>query len=142
VTQSLNGTWTEALLHRIAVRPPTIAKTVGTRSVGWRFIVDRSLDRENTPWVVAYRSPLQRGSSSADLTPMRVNVTVPADADTPNGQRFVWYRVIIKLFWYRSDGSVQMKVTHLMDDMHLIVAGDDLIDSYCPGLAEQFIDGA
>jgi hypothetical protein len=133
--------WTEALLKKIAVQPPTIAKTAGTTGVGWRFIVQRSLDRGNTPWVVTYRSPVQRASSSAGLTPMRVVVNVPADDQTPSGRDHVWYRVILKLFWYGAGGSVQNKVTHQMTDMHYVIPfdgyTDDFIDSKCDGLATQ-----
>jgi hypothetical protein len=140
VTESGKYGWTEALLKKIAVQPPTMPKKAGNKSVGWRFVVERSLDRENTPWKVTYRSPIQRAARSADLTPMRVAITVPPDNDTPNGQQFVWHRVTIKMFWYGAGGSVQTKLSHVMNDMHVIVDGEDLIDSYCPGLAQQFFD--
>jgi hypothetical protein len=130
--------WIEALLKRIAVEPPTVPKTAGTKSVGWRFIVERSLDRGDTPWVVTYRSPIQRAPSSAGFAPMRVGVKVPQGSETPAGQEHVWYHVTIKLFWFGSDGSVQSKATHLMNEYHRLVAGEELIDSQCAGLAQQF----
>src|SRR4051812_30004143 len=55
--------WTEALLKKIVVHPPTVPKTSSDQRVGWRFIVERTLDREFTPWLVVYRSPRQRASS-------------------------------------------------------------------------------
>lgn len=140
MTQSYKGVWTHALLKRIAVQPPTIAKKVGTRSVGWRFIVERSLDRDNTPWVVTSRSPLQRASSSAGLTPMRVAVNVPPADQTPDGQDRVWYRVTLKMFRYTSDGSVQTKVSHVMYDHYVIVGGEEQwTDSICQGQQLQYI---
>lgn len=141
VTEGGTYGWTEALLRKIAVRPPVMPKPVGATSVGWRFVVERSLDGENGPWRVISRSPLQRAAKSADFTPMRVWVTVPSDNNTPNGQSSVRYHVTLKMFWYRADGSVQAKDTHLMNDMYVMVYGDDYIDSSCPGLALQFFDG-
>jgi hypothetical protein len=141
ITQEGSYGWTAARLKKIVVSPPTVAKKDGTRTVGWRFIVQRSLDRTSTPWRVTYRSPLQREGKSADFTPMRVGVTVPAERDTPNGQDHVWYRVVLKMFWYRADGSVQAKIKHVMYDMYVVVDGEEYVDSYCPGLAQQFFDG-
>jgi len=140
VTAEYLGTWTKAVLRRIAIDPPTIAKTAGTKSVGWRFIVERSLDRGDTPWVVTYRSPIQRASSSAGLSRMRVGVSVPAEDQSPNGRDHIYYRVILKLFWYRADGSVQNKVSHQMDDMHVFVADEEWIDSICQGAYLQYVD--
>lgn len=142
VTEGGTYGWTEALLRKIAISPPVMPKPAGAASVGWRFVVKRSLDRANTPWRVIYRSPLQRAAKSAGFTPMRAWVNVPSDNNTPNGQDSVWYQVTLKMFWYRSDGSVQTKVSHLVNDMHVIVAGEEqYIDSYCQGLALQFFDG-
>lgn len=140
VTAEYQGTWTKAVLKRIAVEPPTIAKTAGTKSVGWRFLVQRSLDRGNTPWVVTYRSPIQRASSSAGLTPMRVGVSVPAEDQSPNGRDHIYYQVILKMFWYRADGSVQNKVTHVMNDMNVFVADEQWTDSVCQGAHQQYVD--
>lgn len=141
VTEGGTYGWTEALLKKFAVRPPVMPRPAGAASVGWRFVVERSLDRENTPWRLIYRSPLQRAAKSADLTPMSVNVSVPPDSDTPNGQSYVLYRVTLKMFWYRSDGSVQTKVSHLVNDMHVIVGGDEqYIDSSCTGVARAFFN--
>ena len=141
VTEGGTYGWTEALLKKIAISPPTIAKQTGTKSVGWRFVVERSLNGDVTPWRVIYRSPLQRAGSSAGLSIMRVYIHVPSENDLPNAQSFVWYRVILKMFRYTADGSVQTKVVHVMNDMHVNVDGDVLVDSYCPGLALQFFDG-
>ena len=140
VTEGGTYGWTEALLKRIVLQPPTVAKVAGTKSVGWRFVVERSLDRAAPPWVVIYRSPRQRANSSAGFAPMRVAVNVPQEDATPHGRSAIWYRVTLKMFWYRADGSVQTKVSHLMNDMRLIVAGEELIDSYCPGLAQQWFN--
>jgi len=137
VTESSQGVWNEALFKKLAVLPPTIAKTAGTSSVGWRFLVGRSLNRANGPWQVTYRSPVQHAESSAGLTPMRVVVIVPPGSATPYGRDAVWYRVTLKMFWYGPDGSVQNKVSHQMTDMHVLVSGDELIDSYCAGLIQQ-----
>lgn len=139
VSASFSGTWTEALLKKIAVQPPTIAKKTGTKSVAWRLIVERSMDRDTTAWAITYRSSIQRASSSGGLSPMRVRVTVPPEDQTPDGRDRVWYRVTIKLFWYGSDGSVQSKVTHVMNDEHVIIGHEEnWIDSICQGTYLQY----
>ena len=140
-TQSYNTTWTEALLRRIVVRPPTLPPMTTMASVGWRFMVLRSMDRGNTPYVVTYKSPLQRAAKSADFTPMRVDVTVPPEDLTPNGRRFVHYQIQLRMFWYKADGSLFTRSVYTMQNMDLVIAGEELTDTYCPGLAEQFVDG-
>ncbi|HEY8135223.1 MAG TPA: hypothetical protein VIF08_04220, partial [Candidatus Limnocylindrales bacterium] len=124
VTQSHNGTWTEALLKRIVVRPPTLPAMTTMDSVGWRFVILRSLDRENTPYVITYRSPLQRAPRSADFTPMRHKLHVPAEADTPNGRSFVSYQVMLKFYWYKADGSLFTSAVYTMQNMDLVIAGE------------------
>jgi hypothetical protein len=139
VTATFSGTWMRAVLKKIAVEPPTIAKKTGTKSVGWRFIVERSMDRDSTPWVLTYRSPLQHASSSAGLSPMRVSVNVPPEDQTPDGRERVWYRVTIKMFWYGSGGSIQSKTSHTMDDEHIIIGDEEeWIDSICQGAQQQY----
>jgi hypothetical protein len=137
VTQSGTYGWTRALLKEIVVSPPTVAKKTGTNSVGWRFIVERSLDRENGPWKITYRSPIQHAFKSAKFTPMSVGVTVPKNGGDRDR---VYYHVILKMFWYRADGSVQDKVKHPMYDMYVIVDGEELGDAFCPGVALQYFN--
>jgi hypothetical protein len=137
VTQGGTFGWTEALLKRIVVRPPTLPPMSTMASVGWRFQVLRSLDRGNTPYVVTYKSPIQRAATSAGFTPMRVNVKVPTDVEDPS---HVWYRVRLRMLWYKADGSLFTSSWYTMNDLHLIVAGEELIDTNCPGLAQQWFD--
>ena len=137
VTQAGTFGWTEALLKRIVVRPPTLPPMTTMASVGWRFLVLRSLDRGNTPYVVTYKSPIQRAATSAGFTSMRVNVNVPADVEDPS---HVWYQVRLRMLWYKADGSLFTSSWYTMGDMHVIVDGEDLIDTYCPGLAQQWFD--
>lgn len=146
-TQSGQYGWTEALLKRIVVMPPTVfAKKAGGQQVGWRFIVRRSLDREAGPWKVSYRSRIQKApatkTSAADFSKMGVEVSVPTNVEDQND---VWYRVTLKIFWYRADGSVDSSTTYLFTQYRMYVDGKDQgvwsLDDYCPGLALQFFDG-
>ena len=142
VVRSHNGVWTRALLNEIAIDHPTIVKTdkSANQTVGWRFIVERSLSGHVGPWNVTYRSPVQRALKSAGLTSMQVAVTVPPADATPNGRDAVWYRVILKLFWYRPDGAVLNKVSHQMTDLNLTVASEEILtDSHCPGLVTPIV---
>lgn len=137
VTQAGTFGWTEALLKRIDVSPPTITKPTGTKSVGWRFVVKRSLVRWNGPWKVTYRSPIQRAGSSAGLSPMTVGVAVPNVEDRSH----VHYLVVIKMFRYDAAGSLVSKTSHLMGGLDLIMDGEEYVtDTYCPGLALQWFD--
>ena len=138
--------WTAALLKKIAVRPPTLDAKSGQQVVGWRFVVQRSLDRQRGPWIVTYRSPIQKRPATtttpAAFDAMRVAVTVPTNVED---QAFVWYTVTLKLFWYRADGRVASKVSYLFPQYRMYVDGVDqgnwALEDYCPGEARQFFDG-
>jgi hypothetical protein len=141
ITESDKNGWTEAELRRIAVTPPKVFAQSGTQTVGWRFVVRRSLDRENGPWKVTYRSPIQKGeattSSAAAFDTMRVGVRLPPVEEL----QFVHYTVVLKMFWYHADGSLESKVGHQMSNLHIIVGGEDDGgdgNNFCPGLAQQF----
>jgi hypothetical protein len=106
----------EGKLEWISVRPPKVRAISGSQQVGWRFIVER-LDISTTNWVVRYKSPIQRETTSAtknaSFSSKGINVTVPtrsADQD-PTYE----YRVKVKMFWYTANGSVQGTSTHLVD---------------------------
>ena len=142
VTQGDANNWTEALLKRLVVKPPTIYAKHGTQQVAWQFIVRRSLDRWNTPWVVTYRSNIQKRqattSTPADFDTMRVNVNVPTDVED---QQHVWYKLTLRIFWYASDGSVGSSASSKFTDYTMHVDGEDgYSDLYCEGLARQYID--
>jgi hypothetical protein len=133
--------WTEARLSRFVVSPPTVYAQHGTQDVGWRFIVKRSLDWDNGPWKVTYRSPIQRASattsSAATFSNMKVGVSVP----NVDNQAHVYYVLILKIFWYASNGSVQSSVSHEFD-WYTEKVGRHAYDQYrghgpCPGLVTQ-----
>jgi hypothetical protein len=142
VTEEGTNGWTEALLRKLVVTPPTIYAKNGPQLVGWRFIVKRSLDRWNTPWVVTYRSPIQKRqattSTPADFARMRIGVTVPTNVED---QQHVWYRLTLKIFRYAADGSVASNASSRFTDYTVHVAGEaGASDLYCEGLARQYFD--
>jgi hypothetical protein len=104
-------------LDRLDVRPPQVWSVRGTQKVGWRFMVERVRNPRSTfddPWRETYRSAIQTATateaSSAAFTPMYVPVEVPRGTLVRNHG----YRVMIKMFWYRADGSVQGTSQHLL----------------------------
>lgn len=111
------------ILKRIDVNPPRLyALNSSTAKVGWRFIVERQRNDQPArpaPWKQTYKSPLQTAQASsttpAPFTTMGVKVKLPVLAD-PEENRWddVAYRVTLKLFWYRANGSIQQAVTHKM----------------------------
>jgi hypothetical protein len=133
------GQWTEAQLRRIAVTPPQVPAAASSQAVGWRFVVTRSMNKEIGPFRVIYRSPIQKAATDSSFSTMRTHITLPGD---PEGDRFVWYRVTLKMFRYNADGSVQSKDAYLMPTMHWIVNHHDFdTEDYCPGLEALEIDG-
>jgi hypothetical protein len=86
----------------------------GTRNnqlVAWRFIVERS---GTGPWnfQVTYRSPNQWGTAHTDSPALFSRMSVPVNV--PDGDTF-FYRVKVKMFWYRRDGSIQGTGVHRVD---------------------------
>ena len=111
------------ILKRIDVDPPRLyALNSKTATVGWRFIVERQrFDQEvnPAPWKQTYKSPLQTARASlttaAAFTTMGVKVKLPVLSDPENyNWQAVNYRVTLKLFWYRANGTTQQAVTHQM----------------------------
>lgn len=105
--------WTAARLDRLVVSPPTVYAQHGTQQVGWRYVVKRSLNWDQGPWKVTYRSSIQQASatasSPADFSKMRVDVNVP----NVENQGHVYYVLTLKIFWYDSNGSsIQSKLSH------------------------------
>jgi hypothetical protein len=143
VTQGGKYGWTEALLNKLVVTPPTIYAKHGTQRVGWQFVVRRSLDRGNTPWVVTYRSTIQKRqattSTPAGFDTIRVGVNVPTDVED---QQHVWYKLTLRVFWYASDGSVGSKISSKFTDYTVHIDGEEWAsDPYCEGLARQWFEG-
>lgn len=111
------------MLDRISVRPPMVRGTRDDQRVAWRFIVQRSPiagwpETVGRPydWKVTYRSPRQFGTghvhSPAKLSRMAVPVVVPGPH--AHGDTYA-YRVKVRMFWYRANGTLQGKATHLVD---------------------------
>jgi hypothetical protein len=111
----------EGELDTLAVRPPKVRAISGSQKVGWRFTVQRRSEDELSAmwfsWVDRYRSPIQRkvtnSTTNAAFTWMDVDVNVPTSSfeATPRYQ----YRVLVKMFWFRADGSIQGTATHRVD---------------------------
>lgn len=113
-------------LKRIIVAPPKMFAKSGQQTVGWRFIVRRTIDEGDYPsHHVTYRSPIQTATATtvkaADFESMRVDVALPKNIEDP---RNVFYEVVIRMIWYRPDGSVKSTISYLMPDYTVRVRGD------------------
>jgi hypothetical protein len=139
------------ILKRIDVDPPRLyALNSNTATVGWRFIVERQrFDQSFTDWKQTYKSPIQTATASsttpAAFTTMGVKVTLPTLADDWEGDwNDVYYRVKLKLFWYRADGSTQQAVVHKMKHYENRRDGEhawyDTGDYSCPGGHSVYTD--
>ena len=143
VTESGKYGWTEAKFKHIVVKPPVMHSENGTKqTVGWGFVVVRSLDQESGPWKVTYRSPFQKRtatpSTRADFSKIAVDVAVPK-VEMP---RWVWYHVTLVMRWYNADGSVSDETDVAMSNLRAIVGGKYFdTESYCPAIEAVFIDG-
>jgi hypothetical protein len=95
--------------------------------VGWRFIVQRSQD--GGPWQRTFRSPIQKAlahqDANASFTRMWVKVNVPPDGLSDEFITSYSYRVIVRMIWYRADGTQQGSARHLVDYAHNVLAGKD-----------------
>jgi hypothetical protein len=105
-------------LRRLLVFPPTFNET--SASVGWRFIVYRSSD--GLDYAVTYRSPIQHATSSSGFTSMGVRVAVPSAWPSPDPEAYP-YRVVIKAFFYRADGSIKTTSSSYVDEFRIWVDG-------------------
>jgi hypothetical protein len=134
------------ILMRIDVNPPRLyALNSSTANVGWRFIVERQrFDQPASPapWKQTYKSPLQTAHASATtaavFTTMGVKVGLPVLADPAESSwNDVYYRVTLKLFWYRADRTIQQAVIHKMKHYENSIDGEyawsDQGDYSCPG---------
>jgi hypothetical protein len=129
-----NGPAFDFRLKNIVVTPPVLYGTKATpQTVGWRFIVTRSMNQESGPWTETYRSPIQKRTATtttaADFSTMSVGVTVP------NVENVGWvhYHVTLKLLRYRSDGSLKSKATYLMPYYKWTENGQEgYWDAVCP----------
>ncbi len=108
----------ELELRRFLVLPPDFGEA--SASVGWRFIVRRSSD--GLDYKETYRSPIQRAQTSDGFSPMGVKVSVPDGWPTHDPEGYP-YRVIIKAFFYRADGSLKSTAKSAVVDFRIWVDG-------------------
>ncbi len=135
-----------AQFRRIAVTPPQVFAKSGRQTVGWQFNVIRLIDwGGNTTWTTTYTSRVQKAvattTRAAAFNAMRVSVTVP-DGDWSDFD--VHYRVALKMFWYRANGSLQRQVSHEITSSYGYYVNGTWWDNswnYCPGVVKQWVDG-
>lgn len=118
INPSPGGYSYEAKLKWIDVRPPKVRAISGSQEVGWRFMVERVRQVANDTWVLRYTSPIQRDvtnvSTNAEFTLRGINVVLSTTSADDDPQYL--YRVKVKMFWYRANGTVQGTATHLVSN--------------------------
>jgi hypothetical protein len=119
IAGSPTGQYWEWGLRRLYVTAPLFAALDEGQGVGWRFIVQRKVG--DGAWSVRYRSPIAKGNASADgtvdLSPMDVGVTVPPDAFN------AFYRVVVKVYWFRPNGSTQTTAKQGLNEYRVWIDG-------------------
>ena len=118
-------------IKKIAVTPPVLYAKSGTQTVGWRFVVTRSMSFGGDPWKVTYTSPIQKASATtshaAPFTAKSVDVAIPPVENVVS----VWYHVTLKLYWYKANGSVQSQASYVMPYVISHTRFDDDWDTKC-----------
>jgi len=113
-----------ANVRKIIVTAPKVFAKSGHQTVGWRFSVWRTIDEGDHPsHKVTYRSPIQR--ATATTTRAAVFNTKSVGVALPNVEelRNVSYQVVIRMIWYRANGSVQSATSYLMPTYTVHVQG-------------------
>ena len=108
-------------LRRLRVDPPTAFAKRAQQTVGWRFVVQRRSD-VNTTWKRIHVSPIQKSGplgylQYADFTRMTFDVPHPNQPGTD-------YRVVVKIYWYASNGSLQSRDRFLINDYRVLRDGE------------------
>ena len=109
--------WT---VDEISVRPPKMRGIRDNQLVAWRFIVERGKIGTGVwvppDWKVTYRSPSQRSRAYADYPAVFSKMSVPVVVPGAHSGGDSWaYRVKVKMFWYRRDGTIQATALHGID---------------------------
>jgi hypothetical protein len=128
---SPSGHYWEWELRRLYVTTPVFAPLNPGQTVGRRFIFERKLG--DGSWTVRYRSPIQKATASSGgtvtLAPMDVKVALPADPYD------AFYRVAVKVYSYRPDGSVKATAKQGVHEYRIWIDGQFRWkqDGYCEG---------
>lgn len=107
-------------LKSITVRPPNMSAVAGRTSqiIGWQFTIQRRFVGSSTgPWKNIYRSIRQTTSiggsgDSGGFSSLTAPISLPSN-EGETGEHY--YRVIVKMFWYHKDESVQGTARNRVD---------------------------
>jgi hypothetical protein len=121
-------------LHRIVVQPPNMKAVAGNQhqTLGWSFTVQRMACFEPpcNQWETRYTSKVftavTSDTTNAPFTKQSVSVRVPQNPGLYH------YRTIVKMFWYRSNGSTQGTASARIQWYRQVAPGvDDMIEQGC-----------
>ena len=107
------------LIKHINVNPPNMKAVSGqgTEKVAWDFTVQRrEVSFSNGSWQNRYTSPMFIASTNSTHNAGFTQESVGVAAPQPGPDTEYEYRVLVKLFWYKSaDGSVLGTATDRID---------------------------
>jgi hypothetical protein len=124
-------------LHRIVVHPPNMKAVAGksNQKVGWSFTIQRMecFEPPCPAWQDRYTSPVFMATTSDSANAAFANESV--SVRVPSGSPALYsYRTIVKMFWYRPNGSVQGTATTKVQYYKWVrPGGSSHNDDYCPG---------
>ena len=116
-------------LRHINVRAPKVwwpdTNSTNTNQhgmTGWRAVVQQS-PGDDAPWTTAYKSPLQKAIAYEDDPPYDLADKAPFTKRSfdfhYDKSKGTYFRVLVKAYWYRSNGSVLGKATHVVQNHQL-----------------------
>ena len=129
-----NNTYQVGTLQDIYVAPPRMKAVTGNnhQTVGWRAIVQRrwGATGSNPAWTNTFtsveRTAVTNPTTNANFTTSAfISVTPPFPA-SQHATKFAQYRVIIKMIWHSSSGSIQGTAQHRVDHYSLDIADGHL----------------
>ncbi len=125
-----HGSWGYLItVESMSVRPPRVRATFDSQKVGWRILVQRSKD--GSPWTTVKRSGVQMVTATTTEDAPFARMKLDFDAPLQTNRRF---RAVVRMMWYRADGSLQGSSRHAVDRYRTVkFYGDQVQRGPCEG---------
>ena len=135
-------------LRRIVVTPPILFGDRSEQTVGWRLIVRRYLNDEDTGdvAVATWRSRIKTAITYQGVQ-AELSRIVFWPSDLPDSSRWdsSGFEASIRLIWYAPDGSIERTVLHPFASVYTYVDGELWWHTWDPACTEprqlEFVDG-
>jgi hypothetical protein len=129
-----------AYIHQFTAKPPSLwwpdtNSSINTQhgKVGWRFIVQQN---QSGNWVQVKKSAIQKATAYEDSqNPYGAGTKAPLTkmSLTLNAHNFEFggFRVLVKAFWYRHNGSVMGTASHVVDWYKYAGTSTQTVEGFC-----------